>query len=320
VVSGGAKALVFQGSRDAAAAFGAPWRLAPVVAVALPTGEIGIAALLLLEPTGRWGALAALLLLAIFIVAIARLMRAGESPDCHCFGQLDSEPVGAPTLIRNGVLAALAVTVLAGGAGKSLTALPGHSVALLALSVALAGLLVFSSSLLLENRRLVASGGTPNPGNAGVAVGTPAPDLQLRTLDGKALALRERLAGGRPAVLVHVSPSCGPCRALLPKLVTWTAQLDGILEIVTISSGEVDRNRELLNGYDGHEILLAADRAFAAAYRANATPAAIGIGPGGRVTNRPVTGAVAIEELIRASLNRAAGEQNAPVLSVIPAS
>lgn len=320
VVSGGAKALDFAGTRDAAAAFGTPWRAAPAVAVALPAGEIGIAALLLVEPSARWGAVAALLLLAIFIAAIARLMRAGESPDCHCFGQLDSEPVGAPTLIRNGVLAALAVTVIAGGAGKSLTALPGHSVALLALSVALASLLVFSSSLWLTNRRLIASGGTSNPGNSGLPIGTPAPNLPLTSLAGKTQTLHERLKQGRPAVLVNVSPSCGPCRALLPKLVTWTEQLDGILDIVTISSGELEKNRELVNGHDRHEILVAQDRAFAAAYRANATPAAIGIGPGGRVTNLPVTGAIAIEELIRASLNRAAGAQNAPVLSVIPAS
>jgi uncharacterized membrane protein YphA (DoxX/SURF4 family)/thiol-disulfide isomerase/thioredoxin len=319
-VSGGAKVFDFAGTRDAAAAFGAPWRTAPAVAVALPAGEVAIAALLLFDRSARWGGVAALLLLLLFIVAIARLMRAGESPDCHCFGQLDSEPVGAPTLIRNVLLASLSVTVIVGGAGTSLTALPGHSVALLTLSVALAGLLVFSSSLWLENRGLIASSGTPNPGNSGLPVGTPAPNLPLTSLAGKTQTLHERLVQGRPAVLVNVSPSCGPCRSLLPKLVTWTEQLDGILDIVTISSGELEKNRELLSGHDGHEILVAQDRAFGATYRANATPAAIAIGPGGRVTNRPVTGAIAIEELIRASLKRTGGsEPNRPALAVIPA-
>ena len=35
-------------------------------------------------------------------------MARGRKPDCHCFGQLHSSPVGWPTLIRNGVLAACA--------------------------------------------------------------------------------------------------------------------------------------------------------------------------------------------------------------------
>jgi hypothetical protein len=33
---------------------------------------------------------------------------AGHGPDCRCFGQLHSVPAGSKTLVRNGVLAALA--------------------------------------------------------------------------------------------------------------------------------------------------------------------------------------------------------------------
>jgi peroxiredoxin len=39
----------------------------------------------------------------------------GRKPDCHCFGQLHSEPVGRQTLIRNAVLAAVAGLVVAWG-------------------------------------------------------------------------------------------------------------------------------------------------------------------------------------------------------------
>ncbi len=45
------------------------------------------------------------------VVAMVR----GRKPDCHCFGQLHSEPVGRQTLIRNAVLAAVAGGVVAWG-------------------------------------------------------------------------------------------------------------------------------------------------------------------------------------------------------------
>ena len=40
---------------------------------------------------------------------------AGRTPDCHCFGQIYSEPVGAGTLIRNAALALLAIFVIVAG-------------------------------------------------------------------------------------------------------------------------------------------------------------------------------------------------------------
>ena len=45
----------------------------------------------------------------------------GRKPECHCFGQIHSAPVGWKTLARNGVLAAVAGFILwagyKGGAG-----------------------------------------------------------------------------------------------------------------------------------------------------------------------------------------------------------
>jgi len=47
-------------------------------------------------------------LLIVFIAAIGVNLARGRRPDCHCFGQIYSKPVGAETLVRNGILAALA--------------------------------------------------------------------------------------------------------------------------------------------------------------------------------------------------------------------
>src|SRR3954447_23063643 len=110
------------GARRAAADFGAPEALAGPLAVGLPVAELAVAALLLPEGTARWGALGAIVLLAVFSAAIGLAIRRGQAPDCHCFGQLHSEPAGAKALLRNGFLAAVAGFVVVGGwsdAGRS---------------------------------------------------------------------------------------------------------------------------------------------------------------------------------------------------------
>jgi hypothetical protein len=66
-----------------------------------------------------WGGSAALALLVGFIAAIAINLAQGRKPDCQCFGQSQSKPIGWSTLARNGVVGALAaVTVWAGAVGQ----------------------------------------------------------------------------------------------------------------------------------------------------------------------------------------------------------
>src|SRR5215212_8756681 len=66
-----------------------------------------------------WGAIAALALLLLFVAGIGFNLARGRRPDCRCFGQLHSEPVGGSTLVRNGLLALVAaVLVLRGPAGQ----------------------------------------------------------------------------------------------------------------------------------------------------------------------------------------------------------
>ena len=99
------------GSQQAVADFGVPARYASSGAVALPIGELLITVGLLLDPTSRLGALAAALLLAVFVVAIVRVIGMGEAVECHCFGSVHSSAVGPRTIMRNGFAAALAVYV-----------------------------------------------------------------------------------------------------------------------------------------------------------------------------------------------------------------
>ena len=108
------------GSRRALEDFGLSQRYLKPGGVLLPAAELAIAVALLFQPTARWGAVGALVLLLVFIAAIARAMARGEAPDCHCFGQISSAPAGPRTLIRNAVLAVPVLLVAVDGPGQSL--------------------------------------------------------------------------------------------------------------------------------------------------------------------------------------------------------
>src|SRR6185369_14748942 len=91
-VAGIAKAADLAGSRRAVAGFGIPERLASPLGLGLPFAEILIAVALIPLSSAWAGAIAALAVLLIFTIGIAVNLARGKSPDCHCFGQLHSEP------------------------------------------------------------------------------------------------------------------------------------------------------------------------------------------------------------------------------------
>lgn len=118
-VAGVAKLLDAKGSGRALAAFGVPAHLAHPLGILLPLAEVAIAVALIPLATAWWAAVGAFGLLALFIAGIGVNLARGRRPDCHCFGQLHSKPVGAETLVRNGVLAVLAAVVVLAGPGSS---------------------------------------------------------------------------------------------------------------------------------------------------------------------------------------------------------
>src|SRR5258707_6625444 len=95
--------------------FGLSPRLAEAVSGLLPMGEIVVAAALVPVGTAWYAACGAIALLGIFIIGIAVTMARGQRPDCRCFGQLHSAPVGWSTLARNSVLAIPAGLVVSHG-------------------------------------------------------------------------------------------------------------------------------------------------------------------------------------------------------------
>src|SRR5258708_37123623 len=74
----------------------------------LPSAELLIAGSLLFVQTSWFGAIGAAGLLVVFSIGILYQMAKGNAPDCHCFGQIHSEPVGVASVLRNVVLLLLA--------------------------------------------------------------------------------------------------------------------------------------------------------------------------------------------------------------------
>jgi methylamine dehydrogenase accessory protein MauD len=293
------------GSVQALRDFGLPEGALGPGAIVLPLGELAIAIGVVVTASARIAAACAVALLAAFVAAIGRAMARGESPDCHCFGQLHSEPAGAATLARNAVLAAAAIVVVATGPGRSVANLTGKDLALVLTSLAAITMALISIALWRENQTLRSRPGPRRmPFVTGLPTGMPAPDVPLITLDGATVSLGDILGSGRPTALVQVSPKCGPCRALMPELSRWQEQLERQLAVVAISTGDPGDNRAFAEEHGLRTLYLESELRVGDAYHVKPTPSAVLIDENGKIAAAPATGAPAIEALIRLGLSR----------------
>ncbi len=329
VLAGVAKLRDGAGSRQALIEFGVPEALATPGGTLLPLAELAVAITLIPRSSARYGAVGALLLLLLFVASMGHSLARGRRPDCHCFGQLYSAPIGWQTLVRNGVLAAVAGVVAVVGwqdAGPSvvawlspLTALERATVLGGALAIALlgmqSGLLVAfirqHQQLLLHLTTLTtipvpsAAPLTPVAPMVGLPVGALAPPFALPTLDGDILTLDGLRAYGKPVVLLFSDPSCGPCNALLPEIGRWQAERDDDLTVALLSRDTVEANRAKGSEHGLQRVLLQRDREVAEAYAIAGTPSAVLVRPDGTIGSVLAQGADQIRELVVQSSHQA---------------
>jgi Methylamine utilisation protein MauE len=307
---------------ESLAEFGVPPRLRRPGALVLPAVELAVAAFLVLGPTARWGAAAALALLLVFSAAVGRSLRRGERPDCNCFGAVGSTPVGPRTLLRNAGLGSAAALVLVAGPGASLASIDGTAVLVvlaglggaLLLALAFLGWQLFEQNgRLLERVRTLeevtgttaggeagaafASGShVPRAPSTGLAPGAPAPDLLLSAPDGSRRSLLEPLAADRPLALLFSDPDCPACEALIAGLPALRDELDNELGLrVVMRPGEPPAG--LIEA--GIEVLRQAGQEALEAYAISATPSALIVGVDGRIASPTVSGDIAIAALLR---------------------
>src|SRR5215213_4041502 len=335
-LAGVAKLADRRGSRQAIIDFGVPSALAAPLGLLLPLAELAVAATLLPASTAWWGALGALVLLSLFVVGISVNLARGRTPECHCFGQLHSAPVGWRTLARNGVLAAVAGFVLwegyGGGAGPSAVAWLGvlstgqllgllGGVLVLAL---LAGQWWLLAHLLRQNGRLLvrleaveaslATGGSVAPAEngapvhqeaEGLPVGSAAPEFGLSGLHGETLTFDALRSSGKPVMMLFTDPNCGPCNAMLPEVGRWQEEHAQKLTLSLISRGDVEENKTKASEHGLTNVLLQEDWEVSASYEVRGTPSAVLIDTDGKIAS-PVARRA---EGIRGLLSYAVGER-----------
>jgi peroxiredoxin len=317
VVAGLAKLADRAGSRQALVGFGLPAALAAPLGLLLPLAELAVAVALLPAAWAWWGALGALVLLLLFVVGIGFNLARGRTPDCHCFGQLHSEPVGWPTLARNGILASLAGFVVWQGqhtAGLSAVSWLGTLTVAqwvgLIVGLIVLGLLAAEGALLAQllqqNGRLLRRLetveehlGIVNTGAAaGLPIGAPAPRFQLPSLNGDTLTLDALGVPGKPVLLIFSHPGCGACMTLLPDIGRWQRDHADRVTLVLVSQGPAEDNRVKVAEHGLTHVLLQRDYEVLQAYQAGGTPSAVLVRPDGTIGSPVTTGPDAIRALV----------------------
>jgi peroxiredoxin len=330
--AGAAKLFDLGGSRRAMADFGVPERAAPLAGLLLPLAELATAAALVLNPSARWGAVAALTLLLAFSAGIANAMRRGRAPDCNCFGQIHSAPAGARTLARNAVFAILAAILVWHGPGPAIDAWVADRTAaeLVAIGTTMAALALaaFSFRVWSENGRLrrnaaVAPSADEAPERGalfpergtlfkgqpeGLPVGTMAPNFTLADMRGETRTLESLRARGRPVVLEFIDPGCAACDRLLPALARWQSALAERVTVAVVTPGSTE-DRSVWEEHGISDVLLDESDEVFEAFHVRSTPTAIAVDMDGTVGSAPAGGAHMPEVLVRLLIERQAPDE-----------
>lgn len=331
------------GSRQAVLDFGISEKLAGSLGVALPVLELVVAVALLPAVTAHAAAWSAAVLFLIFLGAMGYQLARGRHPDCHCFGQLHSQPIGPATLARNTALLLLAVAVAAypapsWGSGFSwIVAISTRDAVILGAIVLIAALLAGEGWMLLNLARQqgrlllrldaieaqlngkVAPSTKPSSPPLGLRVGAPAPAFELPSLDGPIVSLEELRGAGQPVLLVSADPGCGPCASLLPELAEWQRLHAGTLTVAVLTRGSAEANRRKLGPHGIARVLLQKRQEVAEQYHTVATPSAVLVDANGRIAAPVAAGPADIRRLVESTLSPSRqGSEGLPIGTPAP--
>ncbi|MGH9874759.1 MAG: MauE/DoxX family redox-associated membrane protein [Pyrinomonadaceae bacterium] len=308
-LAGVTKLIDPRGTREAVKNFGSPEPLAPALSIALPIVELAIAAGLLFTSTTRVSAVAALLMLLLFVAAISVNLARGRTHDCHCFGQIYSRPLGWPTLVRNVIFALGAAVVLWQSEGKPGSSIPATLAELsssqwLLLLVALA--VVIAILVYLHQRQQRLANETP-AAPVGLPLNSVAPPFELTAYVGGTISLTELLAYGKPVLLIFTNPTCGPCVVLFAEVKEWQQAHSEQLTIALISFGTIKENFVNVARNRLGQVLLQQKREVAEKYGAKLTPTAVVVNTDGRIASPLAAGADEIRALLTTVLGNSHG-------------
>jgi thiol-disulfide isomerase/thioredoxin len=333
LVSGIAKLFDLAGAQAAMRSFGVPESMARSAGILLPIAEIVVAILLIPEASAQWGALLALVLLVVFIAGIGYNLARGRKFECHCFGELTHSEIGPPTLIRNVILAVIALFVAYNGfangsagpaVGETFQGLSTFEWIILVLGIiilaALAGVAWLLVHLLGQNGRLLVrldrieaaledadielededeEEEEEEEEAEGLPFGSPAPAFSLAGLYGETMTLDALRAAEKPVMLIFSDPSCGPCNAMMPDVGKWQHEYADKLTIAVITRGSLDENRAKKKQNNLTHVLMQQNSEVADAYLTYGTPTAVLVRPDGTIGSAAAGGSDEIRALVK---------------------
>jgi uncharacterized membrane protein YphA (DoxX/SURF4 family)/peroxiredoxin len=331
LLAGVAKLADHKGSSKALTEFGLPPRMAQPLSLLLSMGEFVIGVTLVPVALTWYAACGALALLGIFMIGIVTNLARGRKPDCHCFGQLHSAPVGWPTVVRTGVLGAGAGWLVSRGPShlgpslwEHLASADGNERRVFIFAACVVGILLIQAlrgsapeepeSVTVESHESPSRyESPPTSGNdrtpplpesamwqepVPLPIGTPAPKFALPTMAGQERSLQSLLAQGKTIFLVFSSPHCDPCRTLLPHIRGWMSQHEESLNIIVISRGTANDNLAKMKDFEVSRVLLQQGFEISNVYGCSMTPSAVLVGTDGLIRSDVAVGKAAIEQLI----------------------
>lgn len=305
------------------AEFGVPARLRPLLARLMPLCELAIGLALTLAASAWWSAIAGAALVAFYTGVLVYKLRQGQRPSCNCFGQQDATPIGAASLLRNGVLLAMAGGLVYAGPGYPHAPLWPHLATAPALSLCVAVMALqwwFLYRVLQQNGRLILrldnlelrlDAANVQPLHAletqprGLAVGSMAPEFALPEMgSAQTRTLAQLRSAGAPVLLVFSDIACGPCTELAPRLEGWHRQYQGritIAVILRVDAGQPHRPRAA----GACITLLQEDRKVSGSYDALVTPSAVLVTAEGTIASHLALGAKDIYDLVLSTVPQA---------------
>jgi methylamine dehydrogenase accessory protein MauD len=152
-----------------------------------------------------------------------------------------------------------------------MTALAVSNVVLWALVLALAAVvLALTRQLGVLHQRIAPAGALML--NRGLAVGEPAPVLELAALDGREIKVGAVRDDGRSTLLLFVSPTCPVCKTLLPAVKSSRREERSWMDVILASDGDTAEQREFVRAQGLEEIPYVVSAALGLAYQVSRLP------------------------------------------------
>jgi peroxiredoxin/uncharacterized membrane protein len=308
--------------------FGFPREIADYLSSALPAAEFLIGVGLLFPTTSWWSAALACSLFACFGAVVSWNLYYGRRPACNCFGQLTSSRIGKETLLLNAALIACSIIIIWSGRHTYVRSVTDLIFLLTESEIVIGAVAIFAIAgcsatvwfllrLLEQNGRLIkrievleaAAGSRADDKiwpsaerqRQGLAVGAPAPNFSVESIDGKLATLRDLIEPGKQLLLVFIQIGCGPCTSMIPSIRRWQIVYSSVMTVVVISNATRDASGKKIGDLEPNTLFAQKDSEVFNAYQSAGTPSAIIIDNNGRIRSRLAQGPVEIEALVRTS-------------------